>query len=196
MLISLLFLALLLVGALQIASVRMATDPLANQLAQTTGIDAPVPVFQEAIRLAAKDLATELGIDLENYDITQAEYEALVQAAAEKFGFCEQYRLLARTSGSFPCYSCTAQPQIFLQIDQTFKIGQTCLEEKGRYPGQLPAPNLTYQKEFTGSIFEVLVAEHVKLLLFRYGNERKSILKANNLLESELLIPPGNKILK
>ena len=192
-------LCLLLLGGIiywQIKTLQAVSDPLEQELIQAIDIDAPEAVFQEAIQLAAKNLAEELGIDLKNYDLTKEQYEALVLAAAEKFGFCEQYRLLVQISGNFPCYSCTSRPMILLQTSQTFKIGQTCLEEKGRYSGQLPVPGLIYQEEFRGSIFEVLVAEHVKLLLFRYGIERKSIIKANLLTETALLLPAGNKILR
>lgn len=180
----------------QTKMVKQATDPLIAEIVQKIGIQAPKAILRKAIRLAAKNLAEELGIDLENYDLTLEEYEALVQAAMEKFGSCEQYRLMARTSGTFPCYSCTTKSNILLQINQTFKIGQTCLEEKGRYSKALQLSNLLYQKEFEGSIFEVLVAEYVKLLLFRSGVERKNIMKINSLVETELLLPPGNKILR
>lgn len=195
----LIFLLILLAGLLiylQFKTVKAATDPLVQQLAQSTGIDAPEAIFQEAIRLAAKNLAEELGIDLKNYDLTKAEYEALVQAAAEKFGFCEQYRLFSRTQSFFPCYSCQTKPKIVLSYGQTYKIGQTCFDQFGRYGKELPDPNLVYREEFKGNIFEVMVAEQVKLLLFRFSNERQNIIKINSLLDTELERPPGNKILR
>ncbi|MEZ4994924.1 MAG: hypothetical protein R2824_31185 [Saprospiraceae bacterium] len=116
-----------------------------------------------------------MGIQLENYDLTMEEYEALLAMAMERFGFCEQYRLYPMASGLYPCYSCVALPSIQLNRGQTYKIGQTCFEEKGRYGASLSKHDLFYLKEFEGTIFEVLVAEKVKLLLFRYSNERKTV---------------------
>ena len=194
--IAFLILSLGLIIYYQVKTVKLATASLTEQMAKTIGIDAPEAIFHEAIQLAAKNLAEELGINLENYDITQEEYEALIAAAVEKFGFCEQYRLCPRISGYFVCYSCNTKPKILLQVRQTYKIGQTCFEEKGRYVSGLPHPYLVYKPEFKGSIFEVLVAENVKLLLFRYSLERKIIMKTNNLLDTELLLPPANKILR
>jgi hypothetical protein len=190
---------LLLVGLLsywQLKSVKITTDPLVQHLTQLTGIDAPEPVFQQAIQLAAKDLADALGIDLQNYDLTLEEYEELVATAVERFGFCEQYLLYAQRRSQFSCYSCPSGARIILRFGETYKIGQTCFEQMGRYGRSLPEPNLTYREEFKGNIFEVMVAEQVKLLLFRYSLERKNIIRANQLPETELLLPPGNKILR
>lgn len=190
---------LLLVGLLsywQLKSVKITTDPLVQHLTQLTGIDAPEPVFQQAIQLAAKDLADALGIDLQNYDLTLEEYEELVATAVERFGFCEQYRLLARITTTYNCFSCVSQPRIILQFDQTYKVGQTCFGEKARYGKGLSQQNLFYQKEFQGNIFEVLIAEQVKLLVFRYSEERQRIIQHNQLLTEELLLPPGNKIVR
>lgn len=198
---SLLFIVLLilLAGLLiywQVRFVKTATDSLTVHLAQRTGIEAPDAVFQEAIRLAAKNLAEELGIDLENYDLTREEYEALVDAAATRFGFCEQYRLYARAPSLFSCYSCRTKPKVALDFGQTYKIGQTCFDQFGRYGKELPDPNLIYKEEFKGNIFEVMVAEQVKLLLFRYSIERQAIIGKNSLLDTELLLPAGNKIFR
>ena len=52
------------------------------------------------------------------------------------------------------------------------------------------------EKEFEGNIFEVLVAEYVKLVLFKFSTERKEIIKNNQLSDMEMQLPPGNKILK
>lgn len=196
LLLTALLLLLLLVLYYQFRSVQSATDPLVQHLSQTTGIDAPPAVFAEAIRETAKKLSEALGIDLNNYDLTQAEYETLVEAAVRKFGLCEQYRLYAVSGGQYNCYTCPTRPRIMLQAGQTYRIGETCLGETGRYREGLPEPGLVYLAEFVGNIFEVLVAENVKLLLFRMSHERKAIIKANNLGETELLLPPANKILR
>jgi hypothetical protein len=120
----------------------------------------------------------------------------LTKAAAEKFGDCEQYRLLAITHQNFTCYSCSSKHHIVLGSGHTFKIGQTCGSEASRYGKQLPEQGLKYFAEFQGNIFEVLVAEYIKLTLYRVSEERKLIIQQNGLSDQELLLPPGNKILK
>lgn len=82
------------------------------------GIEASAAIYQAAIHYAIQNLAVELDIDLENYDITKSEYE------------------------------------------------------------------------------ELLTSEYVNLLLFRTSKERKNILNQNALLDQELQLPPGNKILR
>ncbi|MCB0632557.1 MAG: hypothetical protein R2824_34790 [Saprospiraceae bacterium] len=139
-------------------------------------------------------LELELDIDLENIDITLDDYKALMREAAEKFGRCQQYKLVVLKPGRFPCYTCTILKNILLSPGQTFKIGQTCGNERSRYGTNLPEPGLKYLVEFEGNAFEVLVAEYVRLKLFQYSQERQMILEINQLTESEMLLPPGNKI--
>ena len=51
--------------------------------------------------------------------------------------------------------------------------------------------------DITKSEYEkLLTSEYVKLLLFRTSKERKNILNQNALLDQELQLPPGNKILR
>lgn len=109
---------------------------------------------------------------------------------------CEQYGLYSITGGQYNCFTCATKPRIMLQAGQTYRIGETCLGEDDRYGGKLPEPGLTYKAEFFGNIFEVLVAENVKLLLFRHSKERKVIIHLNNLPGQELFLPPGNKIVR
>ena len=97
---------------------------------------------------------------------------------------------------TFPCHTCTTQPKIALLPGQTFKIGQTCGDEKFRYGSRLPEPGLKFFQEMEGTIFEVLVAEYIQLKLFRYSVERKAMLQHNHLPAGELQLPPGNKLLR
>lgn len=77
---------------------------------------------------------------------------------------------------------------------QTFKIGQTCGDEKSRYGSSLPGQNLKFFREMEGNIFEVMVAEYLQLKLFQYSAERKLMIEQNRLQDAALLLPPGNKI--
>lgn len=170
--------------------------PLVAHLEQSIGIDAPADLYEDAIAYAAKNLAIELDIDLENYDLSMEDYQAIVETATQKFNNCQQYRLISLGPRSFSCYTCVSRPKVILHFGQTFKIGQTCGDQKSRYGSELPEPGLKYFEEFGGNIFEVLVAEYVKLVLFKVSTERKEIIKNNQLSETEMQLPPGNKILK
>ena len=64
------------------------------------------------------------------------------------------------------------------------------------YGSELPEPGLKYFIEFEGNIFEVMVAEYVKLMLFQQSIERKEIIRINQLSGLEMPLPPGNKILR
>lgn len=190
-------LMLLLAGLyLYLTSQHSQPLPLAAHLEQSIGIDAPPDIYEDAIAYAAKNLAIELDIDLENYDLPLEDYQAIVEAAASKFGDCHQYRLYALAPAPYSCYTCVSRPKVILNKGQTFKIGQTCGTEKSRYASGLPEPGLFYLIEFRGNLFEVMVAEYVKLLLFQYSKERQDILMNNNLPAMEMNLPPGNKILR
>lgn len=169
---------------------------LQKRLEKTIGIEAPSEVYREAIAYAAKNLAVELDISLENYDLSQEEYNAIVEEAATKFGNCNQYRLYALAPRPYSCFTCVSRPIVSLRKGQTYKIGQTCGTKQTRYASGLPEPGLFYLVEFRGNIFDVLVAEYVKLLLFQYSKERQDILNNNNLQPLEMPLPPGNKILR
>ena len=192
-----LFLLLILITVYAKLSTSAKRTALIDALMQRrVGIEASTEVYQAAIASAAKNLAQELDIDLDNYDITEEAYEALMEAAASKFGNCHQYRLYVLSPNLYSCYTCHSKPRIWLQGGQTFRIGQTCNGQKARYGSNLPEPGLKYFIEFEGSIFDVLVAEYVKLILFRSSKERDAIIKHNALSATELHLPPGNKILK
>ena len=189
------FLMLLLTSLyLYLTSQNSQPLPLAAHLERPIGIDAPPDIYQDAIAYAVKNLAIELDIDVENYDLSMEDYQAIVDAAASKFGDCHQYKLYALTPGPYTCYTCVSRPKVILNEGQTFKIGQTCGTRESRYGRELPEPGLVYAAEFRGNLFEVMVAEYVKLLLFQYSKERQDILKNNNLPSLEMTLPPGNKI--
>ena len=195
-------LLLFLLGLLALLYYRSFTTPagtgdgLTSRMRVAIAIPASEATYRSAIELAAKNLALMLGIELENYDISSAEYQALVDAATKKFGHCEQYRLYSIAGGWYPCYACLSKPRIELLAGQTYRIGQTRGDQKTRYSQGLPEPGLFYLVEYRGNVFDVLVAEHVKLQLFRFSRERQQMIEWNRLATTELILPPANKILR
>ena len=116
--------------------------PLVAQLQRSIGIEASPDIYEEAIAYAAKNLAVELDIELENYDLSKEEYQEIMAAATSKFGDCHQYRLYALAPAPYSCYTCVSRPKVMLSKGQTFKIGQTCGTEKSRYTSGLPETGL------------------------------------------------------
>jgi len=101
---------------------------------------------------------------------------------------CEQYSLRALINGYFPCYqkSCN-NGLIWLNKDEVWKYGKTCLGQKGRYPEGFSIENLYYQIEFKGTEKECLVTEKEKIYNYPFLPEAQ-------IRNIKLLRPPGNKI--
>lgn len=192
-------LLLLLLPSLVIVFIYYQTHLLTQQSLQdhlSQRMDATVSgqLLEEAIQYSGQKLAMDLDIDLKKIDISLDDYRELVREATEKFGRCQQYRLIVLQPGRYPCFSCSSRMEVLLAPKQTFKIGQTCGNEKSRYGTSLPEPGLKYYREFEGNAFEVLVAEYIQLKLYQHSQERQLVLKANQLSDTEMLLPPGNKI--
>lgn len=171
-----------------------AQQSLQSYFSERYGTDVSEVFLQEAILSIVRKLSLEADRDLEHIDISLDDYWELVREAEEKFGRCAQYRLIVLKTGTFPCFSCTSKANIQLRSGQTFKIGQTCNGEQSRYGSLLAGQNLKFFEQLKGSIFEVLVAEYIELKLFQYSLERQTILKQNHLENTEIILPPGNKI--
>ena len=169
---------------------------LVDEMQEKVAIEASPELYKEAINYATKTLASELDIELENYDIGFDEYQSILEAAKDKFGDCQQYRLYVLTPTLYTCYTCVTKPKVLLESGQTFKIGQTCNGQKKRYGTSLPEAGLKYFVEYEGNVFEVLVIEYLKLLMYQHSFERKKVLHKNLLSDEEMHLPPGNKILR
>lgn len=190
----LLFLFLITVGVTYLQLHLPRQQSLHDHLFQSLDISISRQLLEEAIQYSGQKLAMELDIDLKNIDITLDDYQELVREANEKFGKCQQYRLIVLQPGRYTCFSCSSRMDVLLTAKQTFKIGQTCGDEKSRYGTSLPEPGLKYFREFEGNAFEVLVAEYIQLKLYQYSEERRLVLKTNQLTDTEMVLPPGNKI--
>ena len=98
----------------------------------------------------------------------------------------EQYVLLARRSGMYPCFSCVGSNVIYLRRNQIYKYGFTTKGKRGRYQNSLEGKNLRYVVEYTGTITECMRQEKIKI--YRYA-----LLPENLERKTPLIRPPGNK---
>lgn len=98
----------------------------------------------------------------------------------------EQYALLAKRAGYFPCYSCPDTERIWLQRGQVWKYGATTKGEWGRYAKTLRGKNLVYVIQFTGTLEQCLMEEKRKI--YHYA-----LLPENLTRPVPLMRPPGNK---
>lgn len=98
----------------------------------------------------------------------------------------EQYALLAKRTGYFPCFSCPDAERIRLQRGQVWKYGATTKGEWGRYSKTLQSKNLLYVIQFTGTLEQCLMEEKRKI--YNYA-----LLPENLQRPLPLMRPPGNK---
>jgi len=99
----------------------------------------------------------------------------------------EQYVLLARINGNYPCYSCEHnQAKIYLNRGEIWKYGTTTKGESGRYRKTLEGMNLVYWTQFRGGLLECLKEEKIKIYYY-------ALLPENLIRTIPLIRPPGNK---
>lgn len=103
----------------------------------------------------------------------------------EDMEFAEQYVLLAKTNGQYPCLNCRDRKVIYLKKGEVWKYGFTTKGQQGRYP-KLAGQNLIYVIELSGSIQECLQQERFKI--YHYA-----LLPENISRSIPLIRPPGNK---
>jgi len=110
----------------------------------------------------------------------------------------EQYALLARYNGWYPCLKCQ-QDSIYLLVDEVWRYGSTSFSKEGRYPSgvfykhgkwKLTEEDLDYAIEFHGNYQECLVEEKKKIFNYPLLPE---CLNRNKTMEIFLVRPPGNK---
>ncbi len=98
----------------------------------------------------------------------------------------EQYVLMVRIPGTFPCYSCVDKTEIFLTAGEVWRYGVTRKGQDGRYRDGLPYSNLVYLAQFQGTLQECLKEEKQKI--YHYP-----LLPENLKRKKPLIRPPGNK---
>jgi hypothetical protein len=99
---------------------------------------------------------------------------------------CVQYALIASKDTIYPCYSCADSLSIFLKINETWYIGETCYGEE-RYPkSYYEKMNLNFVIQHTGNKYEVLLEQKRKI--YQYP-----LLPESQKRPFSLPRPPGNK---
>jgi hypothetical protein len=109
-----------------------------------------------------------------------------LQQELKEINNAEQYALIVRKSGTFPCFSCVEKIKIYLNVGEIWRYGVTKKGQKGRYSRGLPEPNLEYVVQFEGPIDECLKEEKIKI--YNYA-----LLPENLKRTIPLIRPPGNK---
>lgn len=104
----------------------------------------------------------------------------------ERLRSCEQYVLMAKTSGFYPCYPCGKDTSIFLFAGEVWKYGITIQGEKGRYRSWVTTMGLRYRVQYRGSVQDCLRQETLKI--YQYA-----LLPENTKRAVPLIRPPGNK---
>ncbi|MCU0389604.1 MAG: hypothetical protein MUE81_00655 [Thermoflexibacter sp.] len=104
---------------------------------------------------------------------------------ARRLESAEQYALIAKIEGYYPCESCEKEKIVFLKAGEVWKYGVTINGEKGRYPKGLPDSRLRYFGQFIGNLVQCLVEEKRKIIYY-------PILPENLAREIKLKRPPGN----
>jgi len=101
---------------------------------------------------------------------------------------CEQYALVARRNGWYPCYNCTDNQLIYLNRKEVWKYGKTCLGKEKRYTDNyLETMNLDYVIQFVGTETQCLIEEKRKI--YDYPSLPECL--SRNFI---IIRPPGNKI--
>lgn len=114
--------------------------------------------------------------------------EAQMQQRLKRLEQCEQYVLLAKFNGFYPCYSCVGDSLIYLHAGEVWKYGITIQGQKGRYSNTwVTALGLRYRVQFRGSIQDCLQQETLKI--YQYA-----LLPENTRRKPPLMRPPGNKV--
>lgn len=98
----------------------------------------------------------------------------------------EQYVLVAKRDGIYPCYSCLNSTTINLRVGQIWKYGFTTKSEQGRYQRSLESQNLFYLVEYEGTITACMKEEKRKIYFY-------ALLPENLSRDIPLIRPPGNK---
>jgi hypothetical protein len=117
--------------------------------------------------------------------------EAKLQKRLKEIDEAEQYALVARNDGFYPC-TINGFPSYYLKAGEVWKYGVTSKGESGRYTIKFLVKNeVLYLVQFRGNIAECLKMEQLKLFMYPYLPENLA-----RPLELQLPRPPYNPIMR
>lgn len=116
-----------------------------------------------------------------------AQREKQLKQRLKRLNHAEQYVLLAKVDGWYPCYSCETSDSIYLFAGEVWRYGVTIRGEKGRYGHTLKDKRLLYIVEVYGNVSECLEAEAIKI--YTYPKLPENLKRTIPLIR-----PPGNKV--
>ncbi len=116
-----------------------------------------------------------------------AQREKQLNQRLKRLNQAEQYVLLAKVDGWYPCYSCETSDSIYLFAGEVWRYGVTIRGEKGRYGLTLKDKRLLYVVELYGNVSACLEAEAIKI--YTYPKLPENLKRTRPLIR-----PPGNKV--
>lgn len=116
-----------------------------------------------------------------------AQREEQLNQRLKRLNQAEQYVLLAKVDGWYPCYSCETSDSIYLFAGEVWRYGVTIRGEKGRYGLTLKDKRLLYVVELHGDVLACLEAEAIKI--YTYPKLPENLKRTTPLIR-----PPGNKV--
>ena len=117
--------------------------------------------------------------------------EAKLQKRLKEIDDAEQYALLAKNDGFYPCIINGFKPY-YLKAGEVWKYGVTTKSERGRYSIKFLVHNdVLYLVQFRGNIAECLKMEQIKLFMYPFLPENLA-----RPLELQLPRPPYNPIMR
>ena len=120
-------------------------------------------------------------------EVDTSERDQAYSERIDRLNNAEQYALLAKTTGYYPCYHCPTG-KFFLNRNEVWKYGVTINGKSKRYTDEyLRGLNVLYVVEFEGTIQECLEEEAKKIILYYQLLENAVRFDKNRLLR-----PPGN----
>lgn len=154
------------------------------------------PGFLTVVRAAAIVMALALPAIL--YFAQQSEFPALgpreeakLKKRLREIDDSEQYALIARVDGWYPCLH-SGRATYYLKKGEVWKYGVTSKGKYGRYtPDFLVDNRVAYLVEFRGNFAECLKQEQIKLFNYPYLPENLARLPADRLPR-----PPYNPIMR
>lgn len=154
------------------------------------------PILLAVVRVAAIVMALALPAVI--YFAQQSEFPALapreeakLQKRLREIDDSEQYALIARVDGWYPCLH-SGRPTYYLKKGEVWKYGVTSKGKFGRYNSDFFFDNrVNYSMEFKGNFAECLKQEQIKLFNYPYLPENLARLPADRLPR-----PPYNPIMR